>query len=49
MGGAGGLSTTDTKLLNAWDGFMGLPQIVWNLFFAFLVVLGQVGQNVTLQ
>ena len=32
----------------AWDGVLGFPQQAWNVFFAFLVVFGQVGQNVSL-
>lgn len=35
-------------IFNAWDGTLGLSQTTWNVFFAFLVVFGQVGQNVTL-
>lgn len=35
-------------IFKAWDGVLGLPQESWNLFFAFLVISGQVGQNVSL-
>ena len=31
----------------AWDGFLGLSQRSWNVFFVLLVIFGMVGQNVT--
>eukprot|EP01084_Bolivina_argentea_P025544 47506_1 len=40
--------TASKSIFMAWDGFLGLSQLTWNLFFVFLVVFGMVGQNVTL-
>lgn len=36
-----------SNIFMAWDGYWGLSQSMWNLFFVFLVVFGMVGQNVT--
>ena len=44
---AGQQQLQSKSMLMAWDGYMGLPQYLWNSFFVFLVVFGMVGQNVT--